>query len=177
MESRHGLPLKKRPRDLFFVFAFSFFAFSSFCSDALHGLDLVDADSFWGRANLWYGEIADDQFFLQDNEFARLNTAISGLIYGPFYLVLVFSFVRGANWVRTPALIYVGAMLHGYLEFMWWEYAIGPPPGNPAVFWAFNAPYFFVPLLLGVRMWKPTPFGQLESGMPRAQTDVAPAVG
>jgi hypothetical protein len=49
-------------------------------------------------------------------------------------------------------------MLHGYVEFMWWEYALGTPPRNPLVFWAFNGPYGVVPVLLAIRMWKERPF-------------------
>jgi len=50
-------------------------------------------------------------------------------------------------------------MLHGCTEFLVYEYWIGPPPGNALVFWAFNGPYWVVPFMLGVRMWKPQPFG------------------
>ena len=52
------------------------------------------------------------------------------------------------------------AMLHGCTEFLSYEYWIGPPPGNPLVFWAFNGPYWLIPFMLGVRMWKPEPFGK-----------------
>jgi hypothetical protein len=157
--SGSGSALSQRKRDYFFVCCFAFFAFSSFFSDAFHGLGLVHGEGFWAEANRWYAEVAQDQFFIDDHGWVRYATAVSGLVFGPFYLVLVYAFVRGANWIRTPALIYVGAMVHGTVEFMWWEYSVGPPPGNPLVFWAFNAPYVIVPLLLGVRMWKPAPFG------------------
>ncbi len=159
-ESVPGLPLAERKRDIFFIVCFALFAFTSFFSDAFHGLGLIHGEGFWAGANRWYAEVAQDQFFLDDHLWVQYSTAVSGLVFGPFYLVLVYAFWRGANWVRTPALIYVGAMLHGCIEFMWWEYAIGPAPGNALVFWAFNAPYVLVPFLLGVRMWRAQPFGQ-----------------
>jgi hypothetical protein len=152
------IPLKERPRDWFFIVFFSFFVFSSFCSDAFHGLGMLDDTTFWGRANLWYGRLAGDDFLLADNAFARYSTLVSGFIYGPFYLVLVYAFVRGKNFIRLPALIYVGAMLHGWVEFMWWEYSLGTPPRVPFIFWAFYLPYGVVPVLLAIRMWKPEPF-------------------
>lgn len=155
----YGTPISKRKRDIFFACCFAFFAFSSFCSDAQHGLGRLHGDGFWARANMWYADAANDQFFKEDHAFPRINTLISGFVWGPFYLVLVYSFVRGWNRVRPWALLYVGGMTHGVIEFMYWEYAIGPPPGNPLVFWAFNAPYVIVPILLGFRMWKPMPFG------------------
>ena len=82
-----------------------------------------------------------------------------GIVYGPFYLVLVYAFVRGANWIRIPALIYIGAMVYGMIQFLYWEFALGMPPRNLPVFFAFNLPYLVVPLLLGLRMRRPEPFG------------------
>lgn len=154
------VPLLERKRDLFFVVAFSFFVFSSLCSDAFHGLGMLDDTTFWGRANLWYGAWAGDDFLLADNDFARFSTLVSGFVYGPFYLVLVYAFVRGRNWIRLPALIYVGAMLHGWTEFMWWEYTLGTPPRVPLVFWGFYLPYGVIPVLLAIRMWRPRPFSR-----------------
>jgi hypothetical protein len=154
-----GLPLNLRKKDIFFVVCFSFFAFSSFFSDSWHALGLLEGDAFWSRANRWYGEFAQDHFFLADHPYVRVNTGISGMIYGPFYLLLVYSFIKGKNWIRPMALVYVGAMLHGCTEFLIYEYWIGPPPGNTFIFWAFNGPYWVVPFMLGVRMWKPNPFG------------------
>ncbi len=158
-ESGTGLPLSLRKRDIFFVCCFSFFAFSSFFSDSWHALGLLEGDGFWPAANRWYGELAQDHFFEIGHQFVRVNTGISGMIFGPFYLVLVYAFIKGKNWIRPMALVYVGAMLHGCTEFLIYEYWIGPPPGKPLIFWAFNGPYWVVPFLLGVRMWKPNPFG------------------
>jgi len=111
------------------------------------------------RANRWYGELAQDYYFLADHDYLRINTGISGMVYGPFYLLLVFAFIKGKNWIRIPAFIYVGAMMHGMTEFVIGEYWLGPPPGRPIIFWAFNGPYGVIPLLLAYRMRKPNPFG------------------
>lgn len=158
--ARPTLPLRERPRDYFFVAAFSFFAFSSAFSDLFHALDWIDESSFWGRANLAYAHFAQDHFLLGDHAFARFSTLVSAFVYGPFYLALVYAFVKGDDRIRIPAMLYVGAMLHGTLEFLYWEYVVGPAPGRPLVFWAFYGPYVLVPLLLAVRMRDPLPFAQ-----------------
>jgi hypothetical protein len=152
-------PLSDRRRDIFFIVAFSFFAFSSFFSDAWHALGLLEGDAFWSRANRWYAEIAADEYFAAEHDYLRVGTGISAFIYGPFYLVLVYAFAKGKNWIRPMALVYVGSMLHGMTEYIAWEYWLGPAPGETLIFWAFNGPYAIVPILLGVRMWKPNPFG------------------
>jgi EXPERA (EXPanded EBP superfamily) len=157
MSQEKSIPLSQRKLDVFFVVMFSFFAFSSFCSDALAGLDVVHGGSTLGKMNEWYIRAAGDDFMAEGPLFSRINTGISAFVYGPFYLVLVAAFVRGWNGVRLPAILYVGAMVHGYTEFMWWEYVYSPPR-VPAVYWAFNAPYAIMPLLLLARMWRAAPF-------------------
>lgn len=102
-------PLSDRRRDIFFIVVFSFFAFSSFFSDAWHALDLLQGDAFWARANRWYAEFAADTYFAAEHDYLRVG--------------------------------------------------LGPAPGETLIFWAFNGPYAVVPILLGVRMWKPNPFG------------------
>jgi hypothetical protein len=153
-------PLSERPRDWFFVFAFLFFCYTSFSSDAWHALGAIDDSTFWGRGNLWYVRVTGDEFLLKDLAFTRLNTGISAFVFGPFYIVLIYAFVRGRNWIRAPALIYAGAMLHGFVEFMVWDLTSGAPPRHPIQFWAFNVPYAVVPLLLVRRMWKSEPFAR-----------------
>lgn len=170
-----SVPISQRPRDWFFVGCFAFFAFSSFFSDSWHALGLLDGDLFWARANRWYAEVAGDTFFEQDHRFLRVNTGISGMVFGPFYLVLVYAFYTGKNWIRTPGLLYVGAMLHGYTEFLLWEFWIGPSPENLPVFWAFNGPYGVVPLLLGFRLWRDPVFAARPAPAPRAAPAVASA--
>jgi hypothetical protein len=158
-QTNTGSPLSARPRDWFFVAVFAFFAFSSFFSDSRHALGLLEGDAFWARANQWYADLAQDHFFIAGHDYVRVNTGISGMVFGPFYLLLVYAFIKGKNWIRIPAFIYVGAMMHGVTEFFILEYWIGPPPGNSLVFWAFNGPYGVIPLFLAYRMRKPNPFG------------------
>lgn len=152
------LPLRERPRDLFFVLMFSLFAFTSVVSDMFHSLGLLETGSFWAQANLDYAPWAGDVFLLADKPYTRVTTAISAFIYGPFYLVLVYAFVHGRGWIRIPAFLYAGAILHGMTEHTVREFGIGPAPLRPLVFWAFNAPYALVPLLLVFRMWRANPF-------------------
>ena len=154
-----GLPLAQRKRDVFFVVAFAFFAFSSFYSDACYTLHGLEGDAGCVQANRTYVELAGDGLFATQPGFMRVRTGVSAFIYGPFYLLLIWAFVRGSNWIRLPALLYVGSMVLGVIEHLLWEYALGNPPQRPLAFFAFTLPYLLVPLLLGARMWRPRPFG------------------
>lgn len=164
------MPLSSRKHDWFFVAFFSFFVFSSVFSDAFHGLDLLDDTSFWGRANLAYAELAGDDFLIADHPFARFSTLWSAFVYGPFYALLVYAFVKGKNWIRVPAYIWAGSMIHGTIEFCWWEYSLGEPPRNHLIFWAFYGPYAVMPFLLAYRMRDAEPFG------PASNAVAAPAI-
>ena len=86
---------------------------------------------------------------------------LSGFVYGPFYLLLVYALIKGKNWIRLPAVMYATAIsvLTGIVVFG--VEFFGEPAWrcqNPAKFLAFNLPYVIVPILLLVRMRKPLPF-------------------
>src|SRR5262245_25845804 len=120
MPARRPIPLRERPGDWLFVLAFSFFAFSSAFSDSLvaRGIALApDSQSFWVRANYWYAA-GTDPLLLTPPVSLRVQTFISAFVFGPFYLVLVYAFVRGRDWVRLPAIVYVSAMLYGMVVFL-----------------------------------------------------------
>jgi hypothetical protein len=157
MPTLSSLPLRQRPGDWFFVAIFVLFASSSFLSDLVTGLGFIGADHWLAQANRWYAE-GTDPLFLSHPYFLRIQTLISGLVFGPFYLVLVYAFVRGRDWVRIPALLYVSAMTYGMVVYFWNELAGPLPPTNLPKFWAFNLPYLVVPLLLGYRLRRPQPF-------------------
>ena len=160
-EASQGVPLSERKGDWFFVCVFAFFAWSSFFSDAFAGLGLIGEGGFWQRANAWYGSMGDP-FFGADHWWFRASPATSAFVYGPFYLVLVYAIATGKNWVRLPAIFYVGMMTHGMMELFYWEFCnpLGQQPTNLAWFLGWNTPYLVFPLLFTVRVWKPEPFGR-----------------
>lgn len=153
-----AIPLRERKSDFFFIVVFALFACTSLFGDAQHALGRVEAGN--GGAMAWYISASQDHFFAAAHDFTRFSTAISAFVYGPLYLLLVYAFIAGKNFIRPLALVYVGAIAYGTCQFIWWEYAIGPAPGVAAVFWAFNGPYLLIPILLAARMWRAEPFGR-----------------
>lgn len=156
-----GLPIAARKRDWFFVVAFGLFTCSSIFSDAFHALGITSGT--FGDANAYYARIAGDTFFASNPLPLRVRLYFSAFVFGPVTAVLTYAFYRGVNGVRPLALMYAGTMVVGVAEFFGWEIASGMPPTNPAVFVAFNGPYFLVPALLAVRMWQPLPFGERDA--------------
>jgi hypothetical protein len=158
--TRRILPLRERSGDWLFVLAFAFFAFSSFFSDAVvaRGIPLApDSPNFWARANYWYAA-GTDPLLLHPPISLRVQVFMSAFVFGPFYLALVYAFVRGRDWIRMPAVIYASAMVYGMVVFLGTEFLGDLPPTGMAKFWAFNLPYLVIPLLLGYRMRHGHPF-------------------
>jgi hypothetical protein len=91
----------------------------------------------------------------------RFVTGLSAFVYGPFYLVLVYAFIKGKNRIHVPAIMYgtaisviTGVIVFG-VEFF------GEPEWrcqNPGKFLPLNLPYVLIPILLIIRMRKAQPF-------------------
>jgi hypothetical protein len=153
-------PFRERRGDWAFVAVFAFFTWSSFFADTVNALDVriaADSPNPLARAAWWYASDTDP-LLIENPLSLRIQTAISAFVFGPFYVVLIYAFVRGRDWIRLPALLYVSAMTYGMVVFLSTEYFSATPPTNQPKFLAFNVPYLVVPLLLGWRMRRECPF-------------------
>ena len=158
-----NLPLRQRKIDILFAGIFLLFAVTSGISDLIPTIGITmspDSLNPLARANYWYA-IDADPLFMNPPIWMRIVTGLSAFVYGPFYLVLAYSLLRGKNWIQLPSVIYAtmisgvtGIVVFG-VEFFG-ESAWRTP--NPAKFLVFNLPYVLIPILLLVRMRKPLPF-------------------
>jgi EXPERA (EXPanded EBP superfamily) len=153
-----SIPLRARPSDWFFVVVFAAFAATSFLVDTI---PLLGGGDVMRRALA--GTYADcDPMFMHPPPFLFVAATTSGLVWGPLYVYFVHGFVRGRNRIRPFGLMYAGAltlaMLMIFAEELW-----SPVPGwaspRPGKFAAYNLPYLVVPILMGLRMRSPYPFG------------------
>jgi hypothetical protein len=158
-----NLPLRQRPFDYFFVVMFSLFFITSMISDMvptlLGNLETAQTNIFV-KMNHDYAK-GCDPLFLNPPVWMRFVTGLSAFAYGPFYLVLVYAFIKGINRIQVPAIIYgtaisviTGVVVYG-VEFF------GEPEWrcqNPVRFLSLNTPYVLIPILLIIRMRKELPF-------------------
>jgi hypothetical protein len=158
-----NLPLRERRIDLFFAVIFSAFAVTSVISDSLVAMGIPmtpDSPSAIARANYWYAA-GTDPLLLNPPVWMRMATGLSGFVYGPFYLLLVWALIKGKNWIQLPAVIYATMIISitGFVMFP--EEFFGEPAlrvTNVPKFLAFNTPYVLFPFLLLLRMRAPNPF-------------------
>ena len=151
-----AIPLRKRPFDAFLVFCFFVFSISSLVYEqfVVFGVDLSTTTDIFGRSWYWYAR-SFDPVFLDAPLWLRIMCAIDGYVFGACYLVFIFAFIKGRNWVRNPALLYGSAIVYFGWEFL---DAANRAQANLLAVFAVNIPYTVVPLLLMWRVRHPEPF-------------------
>ena len=165
------VPLRERRRDWFFIAAFVIFAATSFLMDPVNVFGRPDPESTYVMSRIQYESYAAgaDPLIIANPRFVQLTLGISAFILGPFYLVLIYAFVRGRDWIRLPAIFYAGIPVMGTTLYL----GVGLL-GDAGVDYKFldtakvlasNLPYIVVPLLLVARMWRPHPFTRREDAV------------
>ncbi|MFH1018102.1 MAG: emopamil-binding family protein [Pseudomonadota bacterium] len=107
----------------------------------------------------WYGRTFDPVLMARP-VWWRVTIWWDSLLFGPFYVLAIYAYIRGRNWIRIPGIIWASIMLAGVAvilaEEMWGPHAT---PNRPMVL-ALNAPWFLIPLFVLVRnSLKPNLFG------------------
>jgi hypothetical protein len=96
-------PLYRRPLDLVLVACFALFAFTSLAMEpyVVFGVDYARAGGPLAAAWQLY-TTRWDPAFLDRPLFLRVMCGIDLFIFGPFYLILIYAFVKGRSWIRIP---------------------------------------------------------------------------
>ena len=106
---------------------------------------LVNLSHWWGRTF--------DPLLLARPVWWRATIWIDCLLFGPFYLVASYAFIKGKKWIRIPSIIYSSVMITNVViilsEELWGPHAT---PTFGAVLGA-NASWLIFPILIIIRMW------------------------
>lgn len=164
---RETIPLARRPIDIAIVAFFLVnILFITYVVD-LEQLVIADPARFtyplWPPAPAvdlihWYGRTFDP-LLLARPIWWKMTIWIDDLLYGPFYLVALYAYIKGKDWIRIPSVAYAGMLFATVVIILGEEFA-GPhaSPNFPAVLLA-NLPWLLFPILIVARMWaSPTPF-------------------
>jgi len=173
--SRVPIPLRERQRDWFFIIVFALFASTSFLIDTANMVGRPNPHSHNPMARFVYNQMVGiDPVLIANPRAVQLTVGfVSALLFGVFYLVLIYAFARGREWIRLPAIFVAGMIVMGtglYLavgimgDAPLFALACGPgsgfdykSPSAPQSI-AVNVLYPLVALLLVARMWRPHPF-------------------
>ena len=107
----------------------------AFAIDAIHNYGRTYDPVLIARPAWWKVLIAIDVFF-----------------FGPFYVVAIYAFWKGKEWIRIPSIIYAAALITDVMVILDEElYGVHATP-HPEVVLALNAPWLLVPIFILVRM-------------------------
>jgi hypothetical protein len=161
-----NVPLRERPYDWFFI---AFFAINATVITYVVDLEqIVVADPANFEYPLWPPSPAIDLVHWWGNHYDPLLMArppfwqmtiwIDLVFFGPFYLLALYAFIRGRDWIKVPALVWSGTMLANVLIILMDEKNGVTPAPNFAIVVAANAAWLLTPFLMMWRMSREHPF-------------------
>ena len=107
----------------------------------------------------WYGR-SFDPLLVARPQWWKMTIWVDVLLYGPFYALAIYAFLKGKDWIRIPAFFYAGMMFMGVSVILGEEIA-GPyaTPHLPLVL-GLNLPWLLMPIFLTLRLRKEHPFAR-----------------
>ena len=168
--NRRAIPLSKRPGDIaILVFFFVNILVITYIVD-VEQLVIPDPSNFtyplWpppAAVDLihWWGRTFDPVLMARP-AWWKVTIWIDSLFFGPFYIVGIYAYIKGKEWIRIPSIIYASTLLTNVLIILGEEmYGIHATPRLPIVVLA-NLPWLLFPIYIIYRMWRyPHPFTEV----------------
>ena len=186
--NRRSIPLSHRPGDFpLLVFFATNLLFITYIVD-LEQLVIPDPSHFtyplWPpppAVNLvhWWGRTFDPVLMARP-PWWKMTIWIDALFFGPFYLIALYAYLKGRDWIRIPSIIYSSVLITNVLIILSEErYGAYATPHWTVVLLA-NLPWLLFPLYILYRMGRsPHPFTREaapgEQGSDLASSRGAPA--
>ncbi|HEY7953984.1 MAG: EXPERA domain-containing protein [Polyangia bacterium] len=154
------LPLSQRRWDLLFI---AFFAINlGFITYMVDVEQIVIADPlhftypFWPPHAMvdlvhWWGRNYDPALMARE-PWWRATIWIDALLFGPFYAVALYAYVKGKSWIRIPSIIWASVMITNVTVILFEELLGAHATPRPGVVLAANAAWLFIPPLVIARM-------------------------
>lgn len=169
--TRHVIPLRQRPGDIAILL---FFLVNLLVITYVVDLEqLVIANPSHFAYPLWpprpavdlihaYGYAYDHDLIARE-AWWKVTIWIDNLLFGPFYVVATYAYVKGKEWIRIPSIIYASVLLTNVTVILGEEFAGAHPSPNLPLVLAANLLWLLFPLFIIYRMWRePMPFTRAE---------------
>jgi hypothetical protein len=105
---------------------------------------MIDAVHWWGNSF--------DPLLMARPVFFKVTIWLDNLLYGPFYLVAIYAYSKGKEWIRLPSIIYAVSMISGVIMILS-EEAFGQyHTSHLAIVVAANAAWIIFPLIILFRL-------------------------
>ncbi|MGC8489059.1 MAG: EXPERA domain-containing protein [Clostridia bacterium] len=99
----------------------------------------------------WWGRTYDPDLMARAMWW-RMTIWIDDLGFGPFYLVGIYAFWKGREWIRFPAVIYAAMLFTNVLIILGEEFAGSTPSPHFFIVFLANLPWLVFPGLIVYRM-------------------------
>eukprot|EP01121_Diplochlamys_sp_Union-15-3_P001179 TRINITY_DN1103_c0_g1_i1.p1 TRINITY_DN1103_c0_g1~~TRINITY_DN1103_c0_g1_i1.p1 ORF type:complete len:189 (-),score=19.28 TRINITY_DN1103_c0_g1_i1:54-620(-) len=172
-------PISKRPSDLVIVIFFITFIVLSLCFDLFQALSGENAtlentkDLPWPQAlkeaYFWWTDICDP-LIRANPVWLRVMSFVSPVVYIPYWLLGIYAFLFGKEWIRTPTIMFCTALIYS-LIVIFAEHIYGPYKSHnlPLIFAAYG-PYLLFPIFLLIRVLPRTLFQSVSGNRKNAPT-------
>ena len=119
---------------------------------------VIDAVHWWGN-NF-------DPLLMARPVFFKVTIWLDNLLYGPFYAVAIYAYIKGKEWIRLPSIIYAVSMISGVIMILS-EEAFGQyHTSHLALVVGANLSWIIFPLLILLRLgFSEHPFTRTVSGV------------
>jgi hypothetical protein len=84
----------------------------------------------------------------------KMTIWLDDLVFGPFYVVAIYAYVKGKNWIRMPSVIYSTILLTNVIIILGEEYAGQWAAPNFLMVLLSNLAWLVFPLIIIGRMWR-----------------------
>ncbi|HUK66338.1 MAG TPA: emopamil-binding family protein [Anaeromyxobacteraceae bacterium] len=157
---RQAVPLARRPFDVVVVVFFAVNLLFTTYVVSLEQLVIADpghyAPPLWPPAPLlalvhWY-ERSYDPLLLARPAWYRATIWIDVLGFGPFYLVALYAWIRGRDWIRIPSVMWSTMMFTNVFIILFDELMGDHATPHPLAVVAANAAWLVMPILVLARV-------------------------
>ncbi len=164
---RETIPLLKRPVDIpILAFFLVNILFITYIVD-LEQLVIDDPASFqypiWPLPFMvdlvhWWGNNFDPVLIARP-AWWRVTIWLDAILFGPFYVVAIYAYIRGREWIRVPSFLYSAMLLTNVCVILGEEFFGTHATPRPGLVLLVNLPWLLFPIYITARMWIwPRPF-------------------
>ncbi len=159
---RHPIPLKERKVDYLYLAFFCVNLFFITYIVDLEQLVIKDPSNFtypvWPLPFLvdmvhWWGN-SFDPVLMARPAWWKATIWLDAVLFGPFYALAIYAFIKGKEWIRIPAIIIMSILFTNVFIICSEEIFGMVPAKNLLLVLIANVPWALFPVFLIWKMWK-----------------------
>lgn len=164
---RQPVPLRKRPIDIPILAFFWLNIIAITYVINIESLIIADPSSFeyplWPPRFVvdlvhWWGHNYDPVIIARP-AWWKVAILFDVVVFGPFYVVAIYAYTQGKEWIRIPSIIYSSLMFTNVCIILGEEFYGAHAAPNAGLVFLVNVAWLILPVLIVYRMWRhPHPF-------------------